>query len=187
MNPYSFVCVNSCFECNFWIFIVCSIVTVPLLCVCSCCWDRVCWWPLSWAELRSNGWLLTERWWGDYLLTPSVMVSKRTLARYPSSLFSFSPLLVSSPLFAVSLTAHFPSMGLGGMHPQVTNASPFCFFLFRCSQRKLERHGTSTHTHTHTPHTHTCTCQGSSWISGEFGIPPCLISGLWNWTRSQIC
>ncbi len=136
----------------FWIFIVCSIVTVPLLCVCSCCWDRVCWWPLSWAELRSNGWLLTERWWGDYLLTPSVMVSKRTLARYPSSLFSFSPLLVSSPLFAVSLTAHFPSMGLGGMHTHRSRTPVPSVSSFSVAPKGSWK-GTDTSTHTHT-HTH---------------------------------
>jgi len=89
---------------------------------------------------------LTERWLGDYLLTPSATVSKRVLTRYPSSLlFSFSPLLVSLCSFAhCSFSQHGPGRHA---HPQVRNGSPFCFSFFRYSQRKFEKHG---HSHTHT-------------------------------------
>lgn len=76
------------------------------------------------------------------------MASKCTLARYPSSLFSFLSLLSCS--FAhCSFSQHGPGRHA---HPQVTNASPFCFSLFRYSQRKFERHG-HMHTHTHTMYT----------------------------------
>lgn len=98
-----------------------------------------------------NEWPLTERWWGDCLLTPSATVSKRVLTRYPSSLlFSFSPLLVSPSLFAVSLTAHFPSMGLGGTHTHrsgtaVPSVSPSSV----TPRGSLKSTDTRAHTHTY--------------------------------------
>lgn len=97
-----------------------------------------------------NEWPLTERWWGDYLLTPSATVSKRALTRYPSSLlFSFSPLLVSPPLLAVSLTAHFPSMGLGGMHTHRSRTAVPSVSPSSVTPRGSSK-GTDTCTHTYT-------------------------------------
>lgn len=122
------------------------------MCVCSCCWDQVCWWPFSWAELRSNGWLLTERWWGDYLLTPSVTVSKCTLASYPSFLFSFLSLLfLSLPLsLQFRLLLIFPAWAWAACTPTGHERQSLLFLPLLLLPKEVRKARTQAHTHMYT-------------------------------------
>lgn len=95
--------------------------------------------------------------------------------------FFLSLLFLSLPL---SLQFHslliFSAWAWAARTPTGQERQSLLFLLLPLLPEEVWKARTRVHTHTHT-------CRGSSWISGESAMAPCLISGLWNWTLSQIC
>lgn len=183
MTEYS---VNNSFKCILvvlWRFTVIKSHTVWMLLFVTVCVDAV--------EIRcvgdpypgrSSGWT-SGHWQNAGGATTCWHHQRRWVNAHSHAtlpLFSFLSLLFLSLPLSLQFRSLliFPAWAWAACTPTGHEWQSLLFLLLPLLPEEVRKARTHAHTHTH---------RGSSWISGESGMASCLISGLWNWTLSQIC